>query len=49
MSNYAVTGVIRIMLAAGRDKKCHSENKYFFSVASFPGVAVVQTELSKGS
>lgn len=48
MSNYAVSGVIRIILAAGRDKKYHAENKYLFSVASLPGVAVLRTELSKG-
>lgn len=49
MSNYAVSGVIRILLAAGKDKKkCHAESKHLFSVASLPGVAAQWTELSKG-
>lgn len=46
MSYYAVSGVIRIILAAGRDKKYSAENKYLFSVASLPDVAVLQ--LSEG-
>lgn len=44
MSNYAVSGVIRIISAAGRDKKYHAENKYLFSVSTFPGVAMLGTE-----
>lgn len=49
MSNYAVSGVIRITLATGRDKKYHAENKFLFSVASLPGAAVPWTDLSRGS
>lgn len=48
MSNYAVSGVIRITLAAGRDKKNHAENKFLFSVAFLPGAAVAWTDLSRG-
>lgn len=43
MSYYAASGVIRITLAAGRNKKYYAENKYLFSVASSPGAAVPQT------